>query len=143
MSIYKIRELQDRLCEMSEDGYLYAELYELEADEECPAGFAFSAVTPDEFIDYETVSSCSPVSDEDFFHDSFKPTDQCHEISFTYEEIATLHHALTNALEYFKECEKDPQYSHEVKKDIKASSVKCRNLQARLRKFLNNLVISK
>ena len=143
MAVYKIRELQNRLCEMSEDGYLYAELYELEADEELPAGLAFTAVTPDESIDYETVDACKPASDEDFFHDSFKVTDQCHEISFSYEEIATIHHALTNALEYFKECEKDPQYSSEVKKKIKTSSVKCRNLQAKLIKFLNNNVIPK
>lgn len=142
MTVYKIRELQDRLCEMSEDGYLYAELYELEADEdgELPAELSFTAVTPDESIDYEPVEACKLTSDEDLLHDSFKPTDRCHEISFSYEEIATIHHALTNALEYFKDCEKDPQYSSDVKKKIKSSSVKCRNLQAKLIKFLNNVV---
>ena len=141
MAIYKTRELQERLCELSEDGCPYVEISELEAAEGFPVALSFKAVTPDEYIDYDIVSSCELPPEKDFFSFKLTPQDLCHEISFSYEELITIHHAVTNALEYFKECEKDPQTSKDVKRNIKSASVKCRNLQAKLIKFLSPLVV--
>lgn len=140
MAIYKVRELQDILCEISEDGYPYVEIREIEADNEFPTSLSFDAITPFESISYDIIESYDFEPDEEFpLTETFNVQDRCHEIGFTYEEIATIHHALKNALEHFKNCESDPSYSKEVKRNIKASSVRCRNLEAKLTKFLNQL----
>ena len=140
MAIYKIRELQDILCEMAEDGYLYAEIAELDADDENPASLSFDAIAPYESVSYDCIDSYDLAPDDELSPVTFKSNDRCHEIGFTYEEIGTIHHAVRNVLEYFKVLEKDPQCPKDVKRDIKAHSVKCRNLQAKLFKFLNQIV---
>ncbi len=139
MAIYKTRDLQDRLCEIAKDGYLYVDITEIDADDEFPTSLSFDALAPYESTDYETVESLELDLEDEFPPVTFHATDLCHEIGFTYEEISTIHHAVVNALEYFKSCEKDPTYSKEVVRDIKSSAVKCRNLQAKLVKFLNQV----
>ncbi len=139
MAIYKVRELQDRLREISEDGYPYADIRETEACGEYPTHLSFEAVAPDEIIDYETVISYTPDPDGNLPPITFRQEDPCYEVIFSFGEIFTINHALKNALEYFKECENDPRYSKEIRRSIKSSSVNCRNLEAKLTKFLNHL----
>lgn len=138
MAIYKIREIQDRLCEISENGFPYVEINEMPADDEFPVSLSFEAITPYETINYEIVNSYDIKPGEDFPPITFKLQDFCHEISFTFDEIITINHALKNVLEYFKDCENNPQYSKEIKRNIKASSVRCRNLQTKTTNFLNH-----
>lgn len=107
----------------------------LPSDDDFPASLSFSASDPDdEFceIDYETVDS---VSEDDPCTIGDKT---CY--AFTATELSTIHHALTNALEYFKEClaNKDGLYDGNTLDEIKTSSVSCRNLQAKVGKVLNS-----
>jgi len=137
MAIYKISEVLDRLSEMKQDNVLYADIMEVEGDSEFPTALGFEALISDyERVDYETVDSYPDVSEHDLTHCTISPNDNCYDLSFTYQEIFTLHHAVSNALEYFKECEKNPSYTPDILKRIKSSSVKCRNLQPKLLKIV-------
>lgn len=58
MAIYKISEVISRLKEMDDDGYVFAEINILEADEDEPEAISFEAVEDfDSTNDYETVNS--------------------------------------------------------------------------------------
>lgn len=143
MGIYKISDLYNRLCEMIDDGYDYANIYLLTADEESPESLGFEALE-DSFssVDFETVESCKLPEDYYYLAESLRainPTDYCIELNFTYEEIATIKHAVDNALAYFKELLDDPTQPKHIIKDIKQASVDCRNLQAKLANFFKHL----
>lgn len=136
MAIYFLCDVMDRIMEIVNDGSLFADITELSGDDDFPDSLSFFAPDPDnEFceVDYETVDS---VSEDD---PCTIGTKACY--AFTAAELSTIHHALTNALEYFKEClaNKDGLYSKDILDKIKSSSVSCRNLQAKVGKFLNNL----
>ena len=135
MATYKISDVQERLFELRNDGFLYADISELDGDDEDPTCLYFSGLQPYEEVDYEEVYSIPDVSDHDLTHYTISPEANCHGLIFTYAELDTLHHALLNALEYCKECEKDPSYSRETLREIKASSVSFRNLEAKMTKF--------
>lgn len=143
MATYKVNDLLNQICEIIDDGYEYVDIIELEADEYSPTGLSFEALDEYSSIGYDGVESCEMPED----YDSDAPRtvcsdDFCKYISFTYAEIATLKHAIDNALEYFKECSKDPSLSRDALSEIKASSVDCRNLQAKLAKFFKKFKIS-
>ena len=133
MAIYKISEVLDRLFEMRQDNILYADICEIDGDADFPTFLNFDAIISDyECVNYETIESYPDVSEHDLTHCTISPDDNCYELTFTYQDIFTLYHAVTNALEYFKDCEKDPSYSSDILRNIKSSSVKCRNMQAKL-----------
>lgn len=140
MAIYNVVELIDRLLDIYQnEGALYADIIQLPEDADSPTRLDFMAVHPNgESVDYEAIDSQSNPSEADFSGYSITPTDPCYNITFSYEDIVTIHHAVRNALEYFKECEKNPIYSTEDLKDIKASSVRCRNLEAKLVKAMKS-----
>lgn len=140
MAVYKTKDLLVRFYELICDGYEYVELSEDESDNGSPC------LSPEVLDDgapyfYPDIVSCDN-SASDFHFDtnysSIDPNSLCGAMMFTYNEIFTIHHAVNNALEYFKECEKDPSYSREVRDSIKRSSVSCRNLQAKLNKFIHS-----
>lgn len=135
MALYNLFEVMNHIMGIINDGYMYADISEIPGDDELPPGLSFSVPDPDDFmeIDYESVDALP--EDHDLSDCSITPDKACYCLSL--EELATVHHALNNALEYFKECSSDKSYNKEVLKEIKASSVKCRNLQAKTFKFLN------
>ncbi len=106
-------------------------------DDEFPVSLSFSA-SEDEFdgIEYDDVESLPDDYD----------CSQCAGINadtpcftLTLQETAMALHAMDNALEYFKECSanKDNLYDKNTLDRIRSASVRCRNLQAKTRKFLN------
>ena len=143
MAIYNVYELYNRICELANDGYEYVEIITLDSDEEFPESLSFNAIeTYNSSVDYEEIESC--VLSEHYCYEekqshTIKPTDYCMELNFTYNEIATIKHAVDNALEYFKEALKDDSYSKDIIKEIKESSIECRNLQAKLAHFLKHI----
>lgn len=140
MAIYQTQELLNQISEILSDGYKYVEITELDADEEedIPVSLNFSAIESSfSEIDYESVDSCKIPKDYDSDSDTFPVSgDDYVPISFTFKEVCTLKQSVDNALEYLKECSKDTSYSKETLDDIKASSVRMRNLQAKLAQFL-------
>lgn len=137
MATYKISELYNRICEIANDGHEYVEIATLPADDDMPEALAFNTVETSGFsVDYEELDSCEVPEDyEEKTSRTVNPSDYCLELHFTYQEMFTIQHAIDNALEYYKECLKDSSYSKDVLKEIKRSSVECRNLQAKLASF--------
>lgn len=134
MAVYFLCDVMDRITEIINDGALFADITELPGDDDGPTCLSFSAPdSDDEFceVDYESIDSITEdtpctIGDK-----------ACY--AFTATELSTIHHALTNALEYFKEClaNKDGLYDRDTLDEIKSSSVSCRNLQAKVGKVLN------
>ena len=143
MGVYRISDLCNRLCEMANDGYEYTDIYVLDEDEDSPESLSFEALEAScSSVDYETVESCGLPDDYYYLLKSTRSvnaTDYCTEINFTYKEIALIKHAVDNALAYFKDLLDDSTQSKDIVKEIKQSSVECRNLQAKLAKFLKRL----
>ena len=117
MAVYFLCDIMDRITEIINDGALFAEITELPGDDDSPASLSFSASEDD---------PCT-IGDK-----------ACY--AFTATELSTIHHALTNGLEYFKEClaNKDGLYDRDTLDEIKSSSVSCRNLQAKVGKVLDS-----
>lgn len=135
MAVYFLCDVMDRISEIINDGSLFADITEIPGDDESPTSLSFSAPdSDDEYceIDYESIDS---VSEDDPCTVGNKA---CY--AFTPTELSTIHHALTNALEYFKEClaNKEGLYDRDTLDEIKSSSVSCRNLQAKVTKVLNS-----
>ena len=128
MAVYRIADVYNRLCEMTNEGYEYAEISLLNADDEFSECLYFNALEDsDSSVDYEEVESCQ------------LPDDYCSEINFTYREVGLIKHAVDNALAYFKELLNDSSQSKDTIEQIKQSSIECRNFQAKLAKFLKHL----
>lgn len=142
MATYKISDLINTLHEIASDNYEYVDILELDEDDDMPASLSFSAIS-DSFseVDYESVDSVEIPENYDSETSSrlFAPSDICPDLLFTFNEIFTLKQALDNALEYMKECSKDPSCSRETLEDIKKASISARNLQAKFAKFMSHL----
>lgn len=138
MAVYKTSELFNKLCQIINDGYEYVDLSEIDGDDEMSAILCFEAIVNDfECCDYESLDSCILPENYDVESSNshtINPNDFCSDMAFTYQEIFTLNHAVNNALEYFKDCSKDPD-NREFLSEIKSASVNCRNLQAKFAKF--------
>ena len=76
----------------------------------------------------------SKLSDDSIYERSLKTDEPLFDIAFSYEELETILNSINNALEYFKEYEKTPACSKELRSKLKSTSVKMRNLQAKLTK---------
>ena len=126
MANYKISDLINALHEIASDNYEYVDILELDEDDDMPASLSFSAIS-DSFseVDYESVDSVEIPENYDSETSSrlFAPSDICPDLLFTFDEIFTLKQALDNALEYMKECSKDPSCSRETLEDIKANII--------------------
>lgn len=137
MAVYNLFSLLNQVRELINDGYPYAEITELSADEEFPASLSFSALE-DEFgnVDYDGVDA---LPDDYDYSQGINISADTPCFILTLQETATVLHSLDNALEYFKECSanKDGLYDRDTLNQIKSASVSCRNLQAKVRKFLN------
>lgn len=142
MATYKISDLFTRLCEISSDGYEYVDITLLPSDDGEAESLEFMAVSDAFTTDsYDYVDSCELSEDYDLETSTrkFVGTDYCSEVPFTYEEIGTIKHAVDNALEHFKDILDNPSESPEIKKQFKQSSVRCRNLQAKLAGFFKHI----
>ena len=137
MAAYNLFDLLNQITELINDGYSYAEISEHPSDDEFPASLSFSTLEGEfEGIEYDGVDSLP--DDYDYSHGANITADTpC--FILTLRETSTTLHALDNALEYFKECSanKEKLYNRDTLDQIKSSSVHCRNLQAKVRKFLN------
>ena len=145
MATYKTSDLLKLLTQIISEGYEYIDIYEIEADDDCPAALSFEAIESEySSIDYDSVESSTVPADYDSKTSTrhVSPDDPCGDIIFTYKEIFTLAHAVDNALEYLKECSKDPSYSKDVLSEIKSASIDIRNLQAKIKKLLSHYKIS-
>lgn len=140
MAYYKTRDLLNRLHEIYDDGYPLVEVSLMEADDDFPESLHFDATEPESYecVDYEEVESCEDPDNPDSLTFTIHPDDPCHQITFTYSEIDTIFNAVGNALEYFKQESKNRSNPRETLDEIKATSIRCRNLQAKLIKFLKN-----
>lgn len=145
MAIYKTTDLLNQLCQIISDGYEFIDVSEFDEDDELPAGLSFEAIE-NEFaaVGYDGVDATELPDgyDSETSPRKFKFDDFCCDISFTYKEIFTIKHAVDNALEYLKECSKDPSYSKDILSEIKSSTIDIRNLQAKLAKQLKKYSIS-
>ncbi len=139
MAIYKISDIYNVLCDALCDGNEYANIYLTEADEEYPESITIEPL--DELCNaaYEPIEACDIPSDYDFnnTHRQISASDYCDMLPFTYEEVLTIFDALNNAIEFCKECEKDPNNSREIRQNIKTFLVEFRNLQAKIRPIAN------
>lgn len=137
MALYNLLDVLDTVSCIINDGLIYADICELQGDDDSPASLYFSAPDPDDptwSIEYEGVNSLP--DDHDISRSTIKTDRAFYPLSL--RELATVHHALTNALEYFKECAADKSYGREIQDKIKKSSIDCRNLQAKIGKILKN-----
>ena len=134
MAVYHLCDIMDRIMEIINDGMFFADITEFSGDDESLSSLSFYALDSNEGceIDYEEVESIAedtPCTIEDKI---------CY--GLTLKELATVHHALTNALEFFKNCSSDGTYDRETLDDIKTSSIECRNLQTKIGKFIDSLM---
>lgn len=139
MATYRISDLIVRLTEMSQDGYSFVNLEEIPAEDDLPACLSLNGSPECEGNDYEEVDSVDLDNLPSMITRSFSPDDLCGSLLFTYEELDTLHHALNNAIEYFKEESSNPKYSREEKDEIKSDIIDFRNLQPKFVRFFNRL----
>lgn len=62
MAVYFLCDIMDRISEIINDGYLFADITELPGDDEFPTSLSFSAPEPDDEYfetDYESIDSVS------------------------------------------------------------------------------------
>ena len=133
MAVYKVNDLLSKLLEVSEGGYSFVEITELEADEDSLESLSFTGISDFECMDYEEVVSVSEAEIES--SDSFNSSD-FFPISFTFDEIDAIKYSVDNTLEYLKLLMKSADCPKDAFDDMKASSVVCRNLQAKLSRRL-------
>ena len=138
MAVYNLFDLLGRITELINDGCCYAEITEISSDDEFPVSLSFSSLCdyfPDEYepvdsipYDYENPPEPPTLSKDSPFY------------VLTFSETETALHALNNALEYFKECSlnKNGCYDRATLDSIKRSSFMCRNLQAKIKKFVQH-----
>lgn len=134
MATYNLVEVMDRIMDIINDGVFFAEICEIPGDDTSSTCLSFSVPDPDDEswkIDYESVDSYTDDGPCDISGKA------CY--GLTPEELSTVHHALSNALIYFKECSQDKSYSREILDQIKSASVKCRNLKVKIEKFMKTL----
>ena len=129
MAVYKVSDLLSKLLEVSDDGYTLVEITELEAEDDYPESLSFAAVSDYECVDYEDVSSVSETDIES--SNSFDASD-FFPISFTFDEIDAIKYSIDNTLENLKLLMKSSNCSRDSFDNMKAASVACRNLQAKL-----------
>lgn len=136
MAVYKTLDLLKKLHEVYQDGFPYVEVSN-NADDN---SLNFSAI--DEFgegIDYEEVDSCEFPDNPMFESYTANPEDLCCQFLFTFDELGTVLHAIDNALEYVKEESQKKTYSRDDLESMKTSSVRWRNLRAKLMKFYKKI----
>lgn len=137
MAIYKVSDLLDRLEHIAVEGYEFVDVRELEADDDIPTSILIDVIE-DFYCSSEDEEIPSVKIPEDYDFDSFNRThklsDTCRSISFTYEEILTLSHAIDNAINFSKQLLDDPE-NKPLKNEIKQSASEWRNLQAKFAKF--------
>lgn len=140
MAVYLLKDLLDRFSEVASDGYRAVELFEEDADDSSAAYLNITAKDEDfSDVDYDPVEAF-PENDENFERTvAVTFNDPCHEIRFSYKEVAELHHAVTNALEFYKDALKDKTLPRNIKEDIKSAEISARNLQAKLFKVVKRL----
>lgn len=142
MATYNILDLQQRLYEIVQDGYLYADITEFKADDENPTCLHFEALeSEDSYIDYEEIDSLTEVLPDDLSVAKFKPDDICHLINFSYRELTYIENALANTIDYATLCSKDDSYSKEEQEQFKADSIMFKDLHNKLYNFLDQLNI--
>lgn len=141
MATYKVLDLIQRLREILFEGYEYADVREIPADDNFPVSLSFSALDEDEDIDFEEVESCS--IPDNYNYQSYTETrssdSPCEELTFTYNELLAIRHALDNAIENCNTALKDPSISRDIQQDIKTSIIDFRNLQAKLAKLFKHI----
>lgn len=139
MATYRISDLIVRLTEMLQDGYSFVNLEEIPAEDDLPACLSFEGLPEFEGNNYEEVDSVDLDNLPSRIIRSFSPDDLCGSMLFTYNELATLHYALDNAIDYFKKEKENPEYSREEKDEIKTGIIDFRNLQPKFVRFFNRL----
>lgn len=138
MAVYNLFDLLGRITEIINDGYFYADISEIPSDDEFPQSLSFSALGSDDAPEYDCVDSISyDYENPPEFPVVSKDAPFC---ALSLSELETTLHAVNNALEYFKECSlnKDGLYDRSTLDDLKRSSVKLRNFQSKLIKFLGH-----
>lgn len=126
MATYKASDLINLISELINDGFEYIDITEISSSVDSPTSLSFSGISDSHSeVDYDSIDSVDIPSDYDVSTESinFSSDDTCPFISFTFNEILTISHSNDNALEYYKDCLKSPDYDREIKSEIKQSSV--------------------
>lgn len=132
MATYRVKDLLDRLYEISQQGCEYVEIVELDADEDedIPASLSFSGIVDEyEEIDFDDVDSCEYGDEPD---DNESDDENCYQVQFTYDEIATIASALANVNSIYKNVVNDKQYDQKERDAFRTMSTKTLNLQAKI-----------
>ena len=141
MATYKTTDLLAVLAQILDDGNPTVNISQLEALDDIPESLHFESQDEDddEFVtDYDTVYAIDSTDDIDMsLH--FHPDDLCSHFFFTYNEIETIRAALNHSLEYIKEESVKPIYSKEDLQAMKYSSVRFRNLLAKVDRFFKKI----
>ena len=101
MSVYRVKELLDCLHEIFQQGCEYVEVNA----EEDAASFK-GIISEGKAIDCKTVASCQYGEEIDCESDD----DNCYELQFNYDEIATIASALANMPSIYEKAISDESY---------------------------------
>ena len=103
MAVYYIKELLDALYLLIQDGFGYAEL-----DQKCgePAALSVAGIGNEEKRAYPAVVSC-PLGKG---CDSDSDDENCYQLPFTYDEMATIASALANVSGIYQKAIEDDRY---------------------------------
>ena len=64
MAVYKVSDLLTQAQELTNDGYEYVEITELEPDEDAPACLCFEAVVEETYsVDFDSIDACEVPKD--------------------------------------------------------------------------------
>lgn len=142
MATYKTYDLLKQLHEILDNGYPYVDIYESEADEELPAALSFEVTDGFAGIDYGEVEACEiPDEFDEDTPEEYQSSDPCFHITFSYEELFSIIDAVDASLKYYKVTSDNKSLSRDERDKMKSASIKCRNLQAKLKRFSNTFRI--
>lgn len=138
MSTYKTTDLLRVAGEMVDEGYDFAEISVLEADDEFPESISFDVVlSQSSEMNFDEIESVNIPDDYDmdFYEQEASFDDVSRTLTFSSKEL----NALMNAVNITLDCVKDnlsiKTIDRSAKETLKSFSVDLRNLQAKFAKF--------
>lgn len=133
MALYNIAELINQLSILQNDGYIYADIIEID-DDELPDALSFCAYDATEQcnIDYDEISAIS----DDANLSKVSIDSSWNIVPLSINELSVAENAIKNSLDYFKKDPEVNQLSRDDKERLKSLSMEMRNLQAKIIKIM-------
>lgn len=130
MAVYCVKDLLDRLHELFRQGCEYAELSENQDNSLSLCGMIDEHTN----MDCQRVDSCSYGAGNDDESDD----DNCYEVQFTYDEIATIASALANMPSIYQKAISDESYDPREREAFQAMSDKMLDLKLKIEQAFQN-----